>query len=40
MGKCVEVLGYFRFTKISCTRVGAMWTEGIENSEVKAEWAS
>ena len=31
------MLGCLRFMKILCARVGAMSTEGVENSDVEAE---
>ena len=40
MQKCGVVLGCFRFIKNLCARVGATWTEGIEDSEVGAECVS
>ena len=40
MRNCDVVLGFFRFIIILCARVGAMWTEEIEDSEVEADWVS
>ena len=37
---CGVVLGCFRFIKTLRARVGARLTDGIEGSEVEAEWVS
>ena len=40
MRNCSVLFGSLRFINIFYARVGAMWTDGIENPEVEVECAS